>query len=89
MGKAGAGANIGAMSKLPIVTDAAARGATDWLAEALLAIDGSVEQLARAQAALVHDAGLGSELVEAEALLGRLAALRAALRDRALARFGG
>ncbi len=73
------------MSKLPVV---GASRQPDWIAEALLALDGAVEQLVRAQAAMVHEPTLLAPLAEAEALLSGLAALRSRLRDRALARFG-
>ncbi len=74
------------MAKLPVV---GAQPPPDWLAEALLAVDGAVEQLGRAQAALCRDPALAASLAEAEALLSSLAGLRVQLRDRALSRFGG
>ena len=73
------------MSKLPVV---GASPPPDWIAEGLLALDGAVEQLVRAQAAMVHEPTLAAPLAEAETLLSSLAALRSRLRDRALARFG-
>ncbi len=74
------------MSKLPVF---GAQPPPDWLAEALLAVDGAVEQLARAQAALVRDPSLAASLGDTEALLSNLAGLRVRLREEALSRFGG
>ena len=74
------------MGKLPVVGGSRA---PDRTAEALLALDGAVDQLALVHTALVHDPALADELAEAEALLAGAAALRVKLRDRALARFGG
>ena len=73
------------MPKLPVV---GAPAPPDWIAEALLSLDGAVEQLTRAQAAMAHEPTLAAPLVEAEALLSSLSGLRARLRDRAIARFG-